>query len=189
MSQLGDKELMLLATKHGKKIGRKEAIEVVVESIKQRIEDFQPLEIYVIGDSFAELFLRSDVQNAIQQHKEHVGQYLDKFGLPDKYHILHLHSDAGVSDVVSVFRELYGDLESKLKLKSSEESVVLVENDEVVEKYQKELETEAGIKFILDWQLPQSDYRRLVKAAKTYGTCYEMVKKRQGWTYTKIKKK
>jgi hypothetical protein len=114
-----------------------------------------------------------------------IAKYVKEYGAVSSYKVLTLDSNASIIDIISVFKDLRGSLESR---RFNKAGILLVENDSVIKKYRSELRS-LEVQLSQDWEEQGSDYRIILKAAKTYGINYQMIKDKSGWTYKEVKGK
>ena len=114
-----------------------------------------------------------------------IAKYVKEYGAVSSYKVLTLDSNASILDIISVFKDLRGSLESR---RFNKAGILLVENDSVIKKYRSELRS-LEVQLSQDWEAQGSDYRIILKAAKTYGINYQMIKDKSGWTYKEVKGK
>jgi len=127
--------------------------------------------------------LTEDEQKPTEE--EVISKYAKLYGSPGTYKVLILDSKASLTDIISVFKNLCSSLESRIFNKAG---ILVVENDSVIERYQSELRS-LKVQLPSDWKAQGSDYRIILKAAKTYGVTYQMTKDKSGWTYKQVKEK
>ena len=100
-----------------------------------------------------------------------------RYGPANTWAVLHLDSAADSRDIISVC----GELKRHLSGSKSSLGQILLANDEVLERNQKELK-KAGVVFFPDWKEPEGTYKRMLSAAEEHGNVYEM--KHLGDCYT-----
>lgn len=97
-----------------------------------------------------------------------------KFGNPENYALLNLHPESKAPDIKNV--------STKLEKDSPDLGLILLANDIVITRNQRELES-LGFSFESNWQNPESDYRFLLDVTKKVGRRYFMERVNSEWTY------
>ncbi|MCX6774927.1 MAG: hypothetical protein NTY99_02435 [DPANN group archaeon] len=127
-----------------------------------------------------------DAEAKNQVMREIVGKYYEEPSWHVRSYILRLNPEVPLENILRIFFGLQKDIESRLEHgRSHPKGVLVLENDEVIEKYQDDFR-KAGISIPPNWKEKNSDYQVLLKAAKGISTIYEMVRVGSGWTYQEV---
>lgn len=150
--------------------------------LAKKISSAHSVQIFDDISDIAKLFL---TKYDIPVPKEELEKILQKMNMSN-FHALFLHPDADLDEITHVYDKLCNDL--ALKYETAEEPfLILLANNEVIKKYQKELERR-GIDFWKDWEKPESRYRQLLKLAEENDHFYEMINRCSGWDYIELEK-
>ena len=173
---MNKKEAFAYARRHGILVTEEEAAQWAADYMEQGNNSLEPISFAEIASRGLGIYLRNPkFREELRRQKNIILPLID---MAKSCAVLYLDTKATAEEILQVSSKLERDLSKHDFLGSN----ILLANDEAITKNQYLLQTR-GFQFFENWQNPNSQHKKLLRAAEKYGKVYQMGFNGRRWTY------
>jgi len=173
---MNKKEAFAYARRHGILVTEEEAAQWAADYMEQGNNSLEPISFAEIASRGLGIYLRNPkFREELRRQKNIILPLID---MAKSCAVLYLDTKATAEEILQVSSKLERDLSKHDFLGSN----ILLANDEAIAKNQYLLQTR-GFQFFENWQNPNSQHKKLLRAAEKYGKVYQMGFNGRRWTY------